>query len=189
MQDTSFQRTGVLFLHEGEAPAEWLREQLIASGCLVYTPRLEADGAKWLQAARRAWIALQESYPRVLVTGYALGGTLALLLAEEYPIELVAAIDAPVRLAFRRTTPGSRLPGIRRLITLCRRNLFAINARTLIVQAAGDRQTKPLDALRIYEGISSEDKQLFWLHASTHLHLAPADEAALLHEILNFLRT
>ena len=102
--------TGCLLLH-GYAgrPFEmsWLAEGLRMAGYRVETPVLaghEGDPAAfarsrfddWLGSAEEALRSLQAQCPRVAVTGFSLGGTLALALAQKHALAGVATIAAPV---------------------------------------------------------------------------------------------
>lgn len=101
---------GCLLLH-GYAgrPFEmnFLADHLRACGYPVLVPTLaghEGDAENfarsrfddWLGSAEQALLSMQQQYSRVMVTGFSLGGTLALALAEKHALAGVATIAAPV---------------------------------------------------------------------------------------------
>ena len=108
---------GVLLIHGfcgSAAQMRFLAEGLHKSGFTVCVPLLPGHGTNvrdmrcatfrdWHAAMRSAYTALRSECETVTVAGHSMGGVLALLLAEEYPVDGVVALSAPMRLTgFRR---------------------------------------------------------------------------------------
>lgn len=86
----------------------YLGETLRDAGYTVYAPLLPGHGetldamAKtgwkdWLDAAREAYAFLRKRYRTVSVMGLSMGGLLALLIAEAYPVDALVCLSAALR--------------------------------------------------------------------------------------------
>jgi esterase/lipase/1-acyl-sn-glycerol-3-phosphate acyltransferase len=105
---------GVMLCHGYLASPEQVRplaEHLHARGCSVYAVRLPGHGTApeqlasvrwqdWLESAGRGLALVRQHSSKVVVGGFSLGGSLALLLAARYRegISGVFSINAPLRL-------------------------------------------------------------------------------------------
>ena len=107
---------GILLLHGfcgSAAQMRYLAGELHQRGYTVCVPLLPGHGTTvddmlqvtfldWLDCARRAYAALRRECQQVIVAGHSMGGVLALLLAEEYPVDGVIALSAPMHLTGAR---------------------------------------------------------------------------------------
>lgn len=59
----------------------------------------ETRWPEWVRAAEAELAWLKERYPRVHVTGFSMGGLIALYLAAHHPVASVTTLAAPIRLA------------------------------------------------------------------------------------------
>lgn len=104
---------GILLIHGFCGSARQMRflaEGLHSAGYTVCVPLLPGHGStiqqmrkstfrQWHDCVRTAYINLHEECSFVAVAGHSMGGVLALLLAEEYPVDAVIALSAPMHLA------------------------------------------------------------------------------------------
>lgn len=104
---------GILLLHGFCGSARQMRflaEGLHAAGYTVRAPLLPGHGStiqqmrrstfrEWHNCARSSYADLRGECRSVAVAGHSMGGVLALLLAEEYPVDAVIALSAPMHLA------------------------------------------------------------------------------------------
>lgn len=107
---------GVLLIHGFCGSARQMRflaEGLHQAGYTVSVPLLPGHGStvqqmrastfrQWHDCVRNAYAALREECSFVAVAGHSMGGVLALLLAEEYPVDAVIALCAPMHLSGAR---------------------------------------------------------------------------------------
>ena len=107
---------GILLIHGFCGSARQMRflaEGLHAAGYTVRVPLLPGHGStvqqmrrstfrQWHDCVRMAYAELREECRSVVVAGHSMGGVLALLLAEEYPVDAVVALSAPMHLAGSR---------------------------------------------------------------------------------------
>lgn len=105
--------TGILLIHGfcgSSRQMRFLAEGLHEAGYTVSVPLLPGHGTtardmqhstfrQWHDCARSAYAALREECPLVAVAGHSMGGIIALLLAEEYPVDAVITLSAPMHLA------------------------------------------------------------------------------------------
>jgi carboxylesterase len=91
----------------------FLAEGLNEAGYTVRAPLLPGHGStvrkmqrstfrEWHDCVRTAYAGLRKECRSVAVAGHSMGGVLALLLAEEYPVDAVIALSAPMHLAGAR---------------------------------------------------------------------------------------
>ncbi|MDL2206945.1 alpha/beta fold hydrolase, partial [Eubacteriales bacterium OttesenSCG-928-N13] len=103
---------GCLLLHGftgSPGHMRWLGEKLHEQGYTVSAPLLPGHGLtlqemrrsnwhQWLETARTSYVQLRERCETVTVMGLSMGGTLSLLLAEEYPVDSLVCMSAAMRL-------------------------------------------------------------------------------------------
>ncbi len=104
--------TGVVFSHGYlSSPEEigTLAEYLFARGINVYVPRLRGHGTDpkallhvkandWETDFKRAFTAMRQVCTKVFIGGFSMGGLLALLHAEKYPVDGVVVINSALKL-------------------------------------------------------------------------------------------
>lgn len=56
------------------------------------------DWHDWLDSAKKGYEELQKKCDRIYVIGFSMGGVLTLLLGEEYPVDKLITINAPLRM-------------------------------------------------------------------------------------------
>jgi esterase/lipase len=192
--------------------ARRLAEELNQSGFTVSAPDLffchetlagfsTSNWRTWLDEAREAYMRLDRSMASVSLVGIGLGGTLAVILAAEYPV-LAAVLVAPVL----------RMPGFQGLFNpppaceggtggrtarlrdewavnrLARRSLFAVVAPLLIVEPERGGFVHPSSAKLAYSGVSSREKRIEWLAQSRQEFPCEAEFQQALDAIMNHLR-
>ena len=105
-------RTGILLLHGFTATCAQMRplgDALRNAGYTVSAPLLPGHGTtiedmersnwkEWLSTARQAYVSLQARVDKIIVAGLSMGGTIALLLAEEYMPDGCVAIAPAISL-------------------------------------------------------------------------------------------
>lgn len=166
---------GVLLMWGGrDAGAEvgkWV-DGLCEAGYAVRVSRREQemrDAAAWLEQAKREYVAMCSECGGVSVVGRAMGGVLALLLAEAYPVSAIATLDVPMSRAEVRAlsawgdAEAGDCGGCCRLIRRAHRNLFAIAAPLLTMRRADEAGTDRLTAWRIERGVCSGVRRSVWL--------------------------
>lgn len=108
---------GILLLHGfcgSSLQLRYLAQGIHENGYTVSVPLLPGHGTTlrdmcrstyldWLTCARIAYTSLREECSSVSVVGHSMGGVLALLLAEEYPVTAVITLAAPMRLKGARS--------------------------------------------------------------------------------------
>ncbi len=119
---------GILLIHGfcgSAAQMRYLAEGLHKCGYTVCVPLLPGHGTTvddmrrctyrdWMNCARRAYTALKEECSSVAVAGHSMGGVLALLLAEQFPVDAVITLAAPMHLTGARglLAPFSPVAGL-----------------------------------------------------------------------------
>ena len=109
---------GVVLVHGYLASPEQLRplaDYLYAHGCWVYGVRLQGHGTSpqhmidvtwrdWMDSVLRGHAILQQRCRRLVIGGFSLGGTLAMIAAAQPQVRIdgVFSINAPLRLRDRR---------------------------------------------------------------------------------------
>lgn len=107
---------GILLLHGfcgSAAQMRYLAEGLHAQGYTVSVPLLPGHGTsiedmrrttflEWIQCARQAYAELKKECDFVAAAGHSMGGVLALLLAEQFPVDAVITLSAPMHLSGAR---------------------------------------------------------------------------------------
>ena len=107
---------GIVLIHGFCGSARQMRflaEGLHQAGYTVSVPLLPGHGStiqhmrastfrQWHDCARSAYAELREECSSVAVAGHSMGGVLALLLAEEYPVDAVITLSAPMHLSGAR---------------------------------------------------------------------------------------
>lgn len=118
---------GCLLLHGftgSPGHMRYIGEKLANEGYAVFAPLLPGHGATleqmrasnwlmWLDEARRGYQRLKAECDTVSVIGLSMGGTLALILAEEYPVDSLVCLSAAIRLQAKYTWAAPALGLIR----------------------------------------------------------------------------
>ncbi|MDO4739071.1 MAG: alpha/beta fold hydrolase [Eubacteriales bacterium] len=213
---------GVLLLHGFTGDAGGMRElgeALHAQGYSVRAPLLPGHGTgpeglesatwrEWLACARREYTVLREECGRVAVAGLSMGGALAAILAQEYPVEAYIGFSPCVRMK-QRSACAAKVARIGRLYSknakgervfplwkgydvwqLAQRAMhgaFAITAPVLVFQSALDETIDPNGAKRFLKGVSAQQKELVWLEKSGHVCTDGPEKDALTAKTIEFL--
>jgi len=186
-------------------------------GTRIQDMRSHGGYAPWLNAAIGAFDALAARCDRASVIGHSMGGVLALLLAQQRPVHAVIPIAAPMRLrrpAARLApligwavpytmekgapaedcdlgyagTPVCRVGDLLRLMRQAERNLSLIRCPILVVQPANDQTVRPASANIIYDGVSSQRKELLWLERSGHGCVIELEQRGIFGRCAEFLQ-
>ncbi len=142
-------KVGIVLAHGYLACPEQVRplaEYLHHQGCSVYGVRLPGHGTApkqltdvswqdWMDSLMRGYAVIRQHCREVIVGGFSLGGTLALLLAARHAGEIdgVFSINAPMRLRDRRAplVPAIvRWNGAMRMLGLCDGHVQRSNSDT-----------------------------------------------------------
>ncbi len=213
---------GILLLHgftASDGQMRELAEALGEQGFTVRAPLLPGHGAPaealenvswydWIAAARRDYTELCAKCSRVAVGGLSMGGALATLLAEEYPVEALllyapcvkmkqktawaARLAKPVRLyaknaAGERSFPLSKGYDLWKLTVRAMMGAFSVLAPTLIFQPERDDTIDKRGAQRLCSAISAPQKELVWLQNSPHTCLAGPEKQEIIEKSVHFL--
>ena len=170
----------------------------------------------WWFEVKEAYQNLQEEHEQVYVIGLSMGGTLSLLLAQNYDVDKIVSIAAPIKLQDKKAyltpflkyfkrfkkwpeenideydigysgMPVKSVPELLDLIKDSRKKLNKINCPTLIVQSKDDKTVKPVSAEIIYNNISSFDKEILWLEESGHVCTLGAEKEKINQQVIEFL--
>ncbi len=120
-------RHGCLLLHgftSSPGHMRYIGQKLADAGYTAFAPTLPGHAATlealcasnwlmWLDEARRGYQRLKAECDLVSVIGLSMGGTLALILAEEYPVDAVVTLAAAIKLRARFTWAAPALALIR----------------------------------------------------------------------------
>ncbi|AGB40735.1 esterase/lipase [Halobacteroides halobius DSM 5150] len=177
----------------------------------------ESTWRDWLQAAREEYERLDQAYDQVYVMGLSMGGALTLLLAEEYNVDKIIPIAAPIKIFDKKAylapilkyfkrfehweeseekdkydigylgMPVKSIQDLLKLMRLAKQDLGQIDSPALIVQSYQDETVKPISAKLIYDGIMSLDKEIMWLERSGHVCTLGPEKDQIHKKILNFL--
>ncbi len=191
---------------------ERLAEELNQAGFTVSAPDLAffhetsngpspSNWRSWLDEVREAYARLDRTMRSVAVAGAGIGGALSLILAAEYPVSAVVAMDPALRMpglmgmfrpaSVREGLTGSgmiRMRDVRAVVRLARRSLFAVVAPILAVEALPGGFLHPTSANLVFSGVSSREKQVLWLPRSHPESLSEAELEQSLDAIKNHLR-
>lgn len=162
---------GCLLLGDFRADAALpgLERALCEAGYAVSAPLGTEDEprtAGWgdgLERARRAYAQLRTECERVAVLGFSMGGLLALLLAEEFPVDALVCLFTPMKQKGPMGASFRESAELSLLMARVRRGLFSVVADTLVVQFAQDELVHPQSAEIILNGVSSERRQALYL--------------------------
>lgn len=213
---------GVLLLHGFTADPRQMSELaglLHEAGYTVRAPLLPGHGGGaealrgvtwrgWLQFVREEYTALKRRCGRVAVAGISMGGALAALLAEEYPVDALVLYSPCVRMkqksaciariaglidlyrldeAGRRVYPLSKGYDLWRLAQRAMHNAFAVTAPALVFQSARDDAVDMRGAKLFCGGVSSEEKEYILLENSPHVCTDGPEKQAVFEKTLEFL--
>lgn len=84
--------------------------------------------------------------------------------------------------------PTKRANDLYILMKQARKNLYAIECPTLIVQSHADETVRPVSAQLIYEGISSREKKILWLEDVPHVCTISKEYGRIADEIVKHLK-
>lgn len=212
---------GVLLLHGFTAQAEQMREiaqSLNAQGFTVRAPMLpgHGEGAEalenvtwrdWLACARQEYTLLRQECGKVAVAGLSMGGALAAILAEEYPVEALVLFSPCLRMKQgtawaarivrigkvykmdgegRREFPLWKGYDVWRLAAKAMMSAFAVTCPVLVFQSALDTTIDPRGAKQFVNSVSSQEKEYFWLEKSGHVCTHGPEKAFLIGKTVEF---
>ena len=195
---------GVLLLHGFTAQAEQMRELAQVLHENRFTARVpmlpgHGQGAEalenvtwrdWLASARQEYTLLRQECSRVAVAGLSMGGALAAILAEEYPVEALALFSPCLRMkqgtawaarivrigtVYKTDDKGTReFPlwkgyDVWRLAAKAMMSAFAVTCPVLVFQSALDTTIDPRGAKQFVNSVSSREKEYFRLEKSGHV--------------------
>ena len=176
----------------------------------------ETDKTDWWSKVKKEYEALKEDHDQIYVLGLSMGGTLSLLLAENYNVDKIVSIAAPIKLQDKKAylapvlkyfkrfekwpeekideydigysgMPVKSVPELLDLIKESRKKLNKINCPTLVVQSKDDKTVKPVSAEIIYKNISSLDKEILWLEESGHVCTLGPEKEKMHQQVIDFL--
>ena len=119
-----------------------------------------------------------------------------LRLATRLPLRVTRPVQPPSRLpdelkelAYVRTfrVPVSAYGEVGLLLLEFRGQLGQVACPALIVQSRADDLVNPGDALKLYDSIASEDKELLWLENSGHAALFDSDRELIASKVVTFV--
>lgn len=221
-------KNSVLLLH-GFGASRWemqtLEDYLLKDGYDVHNTRIAGhetsieDFAKttwkqWYSSAQEAYNTIQSG--KKYVIGLSMGGTLAMLLAENHDLDALVTINAPVWIKDKKAKlagiakhflraidievneeemghrydkrPIAAVAQLNGLLDHYKKGLHQIRTPTLIIQSTKDPTVEPKSAQYLYEHINSEDKQLLWYESNEHV-VTRNHERTLFPMILKFLES
>jgi carboxylesterase len=88
---------------------------------------------------------------------------------------------------YYNSTPLATVPSLLKLMKMAKDNLFKVSAPILIIQSRDDETVKPISAEIIYQGVSSQDKEILWLNEGGHVCTINGDKKIIHNKILEFL--
>lgn len=174
----------------------------------------ETTWKQWYSSAQEAYNTIKNG--KKYAIGFSMGGTLAMLLAQNYNLDALVTINSPVWLRDRRAKlagmakhflkaieinvseeerghryerrPISAVAQLNELLAHYKKELHKIKTPTLIVQSTKDPTIEPKSAQYLYEHMRPEDKQLLWYDSNEHA-VTRNHERTLFPAILNFLES
>lgn len=173
----------------------------------------------WISSVEEGYQWLKERCDTIFVTGLSMGGTLTLYMAEKYPeikgiIPINAAVDIPtmaeasnledvrfldaigsdikkpeiVELAYEKT-PVRSIGEIIKLMEIVKGDLTKITCPALIFVSEEDHVVPPNNSQLIYDGISSEQKELITMKESYHVATLDNDQTSIIGKTLEFIKS
>lgn len=173
----------------------------------------------WISSVEEGYQWLKERCDTIFVTGLSMGGTLTLYMAEKYPeikgiIPINGAVDIPtmaeasnledvrfldaigsdikkpeiVELAYEKT-PVRSIGEIIKLMEIVRGDLTKITCPALIFVSEEDHVVPPNNSQLIYDGISSEQKELITMKESYHVATLDNDQTSIIGKTLEFIKS
>ncbi|MED2971093.1 alpha/beta fold hydrolase [Fictibacillus sp. B-59209] len=183
-----------------------------------YEDMEQSNHQDWIASVEEGYQWLKERCDTIFVTGLSMGGTLTLYLAEKYPeikgiIPINAAIDIPemeplknaaeprfldaigsdikkegiLELAYEKT-PVQSVKEILKLMEEVKNHLDQVTCPAFIFVSEEDHVVPPLNSQFIYEQISSEDKELYYMSDSYHVATLDHDQEAIIEHTLTFIQ-
>ncbi|MBM7558005.1 alpha/beta hydrolase [Halanaerobacter jeridensis] len=179
--------------------------------------KMEKTNSKdWWSKVETEYQSLSEDHEEVYVLGLSMGGTLSLLLAENYDVDKIVSIAAPIKLQDKRAyltplikyfkrfeewpendldeydigysgMPVKSVPELLELIKDSEKNLNKISCPTLIVQSQDDQTVKPISAEIIYNNIANTNKEILWLENSGHVCTVGEEKEEIHQKVVRFL--
>lgn len=200
--------TAVLLIHGFSAGPEQMRtcaEFMAQRGYTVRALHLPGHGGtmkeledggswdRWLSEARKETLGLMEEHKKVIVMGHSMGGALALLMAEELPVDAVIAVAPAVKIANRWAPLGPFLApfcpkyckvvgdmpihlvgDVLTLGRLARGQLSRLRCPLLIVQSEREHTVSHDGPEIIMKGSENcFDKEVVWLDSDNHNCIVP----------------
>jgi len=172
----------------------------------------------WIASIEEGYEWLKQRCDTIFVTGLSMGGTLTLYMAEKYPeirsiVLINAAVDIPAmdpvrqlegvrfldaigsdikkpgvkELAYEKT-PVQSIKEILRFMDDVKENLSKVTCPTLIFVSNEDHVVPPDNAQIIYEGITSETKEIHQLSDSYHVATLDNDQQVIIERTLDFIK-
>ena len=212
---------GVLLLHGFTANAQQMGElaqRLHERGFTVSAPMLPGHGGApedmenvtwrdWLACVRQEYTFLRQKCARVAVAGLSMGGALAAIVAEEYPVDALVLFSPCVRMKEagawaarivrigkvykmsdgKRSFPLWKGYDVWRLASKAMLSAFAVTSPALVFQSALDNTIDPRGAKQFYGAISSAEKEYIWLENSPHVCTHGPEKEFLLKKTEDFL--
>jgi len=224
-------KTGCLMVH-GFTGTPWvfhgLAEALARKGISVSAPLLPGHGTRpekligiqweeWVDAVRQEYHFLRGRCEDMFFLGLSMGGSIALMLASEYPVQGIISLSAPVRFdnwwavllpylkPFKRYWKKRHQPdcveaGYDRypldavsemldFLNKVREKLPQITCPALIMHAYGDQTVSSVNADRIFNCISSKVKKKVFLEHPCHVITKGEDAHTVYNEVSLFIRS
>jgi carboxylesterase len=172
----------------------------------------------WIASIEEGYRWLKERCDTIFVTGLSMGGTLTLYIAEKYPdirgiILINAAVDIPAmepvlqlegtrfldaigsdikkpgikELAYEKT-PVRSVKEILSFMAEVKGDLSKVSCPALIFVSDEDHVVPPDNSQMIYDGISSETKEIHNLKESYHVATLDNDQQIIIERTVDFIK-
>jgi carboxylesterase len=222
---------GILVIHGFTGTTQSMRglgEALANTGFTVCGPRLEGHGThyedledtpfvNWIASVEQGYRWLKERCDTIIVTGFSMGGTLTLYLAEKQPeikaiILINAAIEIPqLESVLKRDdlrfldaigsdikdtatkelayekTPVNAVKELVQLMDQIKQDLHKIECPALIFVSTEDHVVPPNNSYLIYDNIISEVKEIVSLNNSYHVATLDYDKQLIEEKTVRFI--
>jgi carboxylesterase len=216
---TPQKKTGCVLIH-GFTGTPWalqsLGDRLAEIGITVRNPLLPGHGTHpedlnsvtwtdWIESARESIRSLKISCDELFLIGLSMGGTIALLLAQESECRGIVCLSTPIKMKhwlrpvlsvirpFIKEWKKKRDPAlngqIAEILKVCRRGLHRVTCPALIMHAKDDRTVPAYNAELIHEKIGSMDKEIIVLDNPAHMITRGKNQPFVERKVLEFIRT